>query len=203
MIIEKLKFVGKIIEGSSFWSNLASSFIVASLIGLFLPTYLSYIKRPRKFEFFFRESGTDKLDLINNDNKVSYKIELAFRHLSGETFNHDIYWHLFIPSFIKPVPRSIGPASLPTQKEEASDGEEFIHFSGKMPGPIFTETTHWFHYEFFGSFNADDIQIPDSKIITVSYFFSTEYGNYPKNFKQNLKTGLIDIKTTNKLHLHI
>ena len=203
MILDELKLIGEIINGSSFWSSLTSGFIVTALIGLFLPTYLSYIKRPKKFEFFFRDNGTNKLSLTKKDKNINYIIELSFRHLSGETFSKGIYWHLYIPKFINSTPVSIGPSTLPTQREEMSDEEVFIHFSGKISEPIFTGTTHWFYYKFEGNFDANIKQILDSKVITLYYFISTEYGNYPNNFKQNLKTGLIDVKTANKLYLSV
>src|SRR6266702_4060572 len=109
-MISVIEFVGT----SPFWSNLISNLIVAVLIAIFLPWYLSYIKKPKFFEFFFRETGTDSMKLGKKDEKnLKYDIELAFRHFSGETFQHYVYWHLFIPSSLNPISETLGPNTLP------------------------------------------------------------------------------------------
>ena len=193
-----------IIENSPFWSSLSSGLIITIFAAFLLPFSISYFRKPKKIELFLKESGKNSIYLSKNgNNDLNYDFELVFRHLSGETLNHEIYWHLYIPKFTNPIPLSLGPNSLPTQKDEKNKDEIFTHFSGKMPGPIFTGTTHWFHYKFSGSFKSDVEQIKNNNRVTLYYFLSTEYGNFPKNLKQNLQTGEIDIETTNKLFLNI
>lgn len=204
--METIACLIKTIDTSPFWSSLTSNLIVVILLGIFLPWYLSYIKRPKKLDFFLRESRADSTKAIKQDSgDFIYVIEPVFRHLSGETFQNDIYWHMYIPKFLNPIVESLGPDTVPMQREEKSgNGEIFIHFSGKFPGPIFTGTTHAFHYKFSGTFELPVEQKKENHEITIYYFFLTEYGNYPKGVEySDIDTGIIDIKTTGKLYLDI
>lgn len=196
----------KTIDTSPFWSNLTSSLIVATLLSILLPRYLSYIKRPKKLDFFLRESRSDSIKAIKQSTGTfKYVIEPVFRHLSGETFRDDIYWHMHIPKFLNPVVESLGPDTLPMQREEKTgDGEILMHFSGKFPGPIFTGTTHAFHYKFSGTFELTAEQKQKNSKIIIYYFFSTEYGNYPRSVKfSDVGAGIIEVETTGKLYLDI
>lgn len=190
-------------DSLDFWLSLASNLIAAILFAVLFPYYLQYFKRPKKLELFFRRTGGNSISITKEGGRSNYDIELAFRHLSGETFKSGLYWHIYIPKYLNPAVVSLGPNTLPKQRDEIAGGKVYVHFSGKITEPIFTGTTHWFHYKFSGSFDSELKQLENKSFITLYYFISTEYGYYPKHLKSDLLSGEIDVETANKLILNL
>lgn len=202
--MEHIVGILKYIENSSFLSSLLSGLLVAGLFGLLFPYYFEYKKKPKNLELFFRDNGTDTLGFNKDESgKLSYSIELAFRHAHGQAFYNHIYWHIYIPKFLNPIATSLGPNTLPTTRIEENDDGVFVHFSGKITEQVFPETTHWFHYKFTGSIEDNQVQIENKQKITIYYFNSTEYGNYPKKLKIDINNGLVDVKKAGRLYLSI
>lgn len=195
----------KTVDTSPFWSSLVSNIIVVGLLSLFLPWYIAYTKRPKKLEFFFRNSGSDSVYLkkIESD-EIKYELDLAIRHPSGHSFINGVYWHLYFPKNLNPITTPLELNTLPRQQEEKGISENWVHFSGKIANPIFTGTTQAFLYKFSGALASNNEQGSGNDKVTIHYYFSTEYGNYPRTVKfPNSASGAIDIATTGELYIEI
>lgn len=190
----------QIVDKSAFLSGFLSNLIVILLAGIALPSYLNFLKRPRRLEFFFLVNGTDSIALTRlPDGKYEYYFQLVLRHPGGNTLSNGLFWHLYTPSQVKMLVDDLGQGTLPRRDSQ----DKVVKFYGKIPGPIFGESTQELHYHFHGTFEMPDEFLNESKI-TLLYGFSTEFGNYPKTFRYlNKDKGVVDPKTLGQLNLNI
>ena len=173
--MDRFVIIGTEILSSPFYSALASSFIVSSIIGLLLPSYLLYLKKPKKLKFFFTESGKDEINFtINNEENFKYSINLSFKNYSeGTSFKNTVYWHLFIPKDLTTEAVSVENKNMLPIKRDGGDG--YDHFSGGTGFPIYPDLFRSLGYQF-------DVKLTDmdqSKNYPIYYYFATEFGLYP------------------------
>lgn len=185
--------IGTEILNSPFYSALASSFIVSGIIGLLLPSYLLYLKRPKKLEFLFTESGKDEINfIINNQDNFKYSLKFSFKNSSkGASFKDAVYWHLFIPKYLNTEVIAVEDLNKSPFRTEA--GEDYEHFSGSTNFPIYPELTRSLGYQFDIRLN----KFNNLKSYSIYYYFGTEFGLYPSNVKIPL-----NFKDCNKMNIN-
>lgn len=173
--MNRLVVVGTEILNSPFYGALVSSFIVSSVIGLLLPSYLLYLKKPRKLTFLFTESGKDEINFhINADLDFKYSFNLSFKNCSkGSSFKDTVYWHLFIQKELLAETVSIENPNKSPVKRDGGDG--YDHFSGGTDFPIYPDLFRSLGYRFDLKLSETD----KSKSYTIYYYFGTEFGLYP------------------------
>lgn len=184
---------------SDFWSNLLASLVVGIMLALVFPYYLDYLQRPRDLKFQFNSTNNDILKLTKTgENKLSYVFQLDLTHLRGsKSFNQPIIWHLYLPKTINPKIDQI-PGSTLNYTSEVVDNAFILQ--GKIEGPIYANSVSKLFLNISGSF--DVVPSTWNKKIPLYYYFSTEYGNYPRNFiKDNPNRNKATLNTMSKLYL--
>jgi len=134
-----------------------------------------YLKKPKKLEFVFTESGKDEIDFtINDQSNFKYRLKFSFKNSSkGSSFQSSVYWHLFIPESLKT--EVVAVENLNKLPYRIDGGEGYEHFSGSTDFPIYPELSRMLGYQF--DVKIDEVKNPESFLIY--YYFGTEFGLYP------------------------
>jgi hypothetical protein len=182
-MINILITIGNEILNSPFYSALASGFVISGVIGLLLPSYLLYLKRPKKLEFLFTESGRKENDFrINNQASAEYKFHLSFKNSSkGAYFKEVVYWHLFIPRCLGANVVSVEDVNKMPIRRDAGEGYE--HFSGSVDYAIYPDLVRMLGYQFEVRLPHGDEPGEKLDSFVLYYYFGTEFGLYPNSVK--------------------
>lgn len=195
-VLNHFKVLINKIDESSFWSNFISNLFVVLLVSVFLPFYLDWQKRPKSLFFTFHNTNSNNQEATVKGENYEYSFNLIINHPRGNSFSHGVFWHLYMPKFLSPSVDNMGSGKYPREE----DLGDFIHYYGYVSEPIFEGSTRELHYRFHGSFKIDIKNI----YITFLYFFSTEYGLFPRKLSLfGSQLGIFNEQSMGELKLKI
>ncbi len=194
--MENLESYLKYFDLQSFITNFVSGLLLLVIGSIFLPRYLRYLRRPKMVEFFFNETSCNKIKAKNCGNgKFEFDFEPILRHDSEEPIREGVFWSLHFPEFVEVTVISLGKTTMPGT-------EDNLNFYGKINHTIFKDGTFRLQYRFVCKFDISNIQEHFHRFAILSWF-STEFGDYPKNLKRKNKYGDLDIQTMTPLWVEL
>lgn len=166
------------------WSNVLEGLIVGAIITLaftfWLPFLLNKLKRPDRIEIWDKNLGTQFVKTTTRESmrEREFKTNLIIVNRGKIPITNGLYWHLCIPKHI----------SVDIQTEEGRSpnvrkDEQFTHIQGQIKNILFPERATSLHFELKGVLPKNPS--PNDKIY---YFFSTEFGLYPKSISNEFAT---------------
>ena len=153
----------------SFWSGIWVSVVV----GFFVYQYTDVFKLP-KLSFVVKQNGFYRDSIFLSEDEKNYKarFQFAIKNSGNKALkNNEGYWHLYL--------NTISPTIF-------SAPEEQDHNRGMIDGTVYPGSFFDINLVYELEIKKEDL---DKK--KIPYFFSTDYGQYPKTAKINKKTGKV------------
>lgn len=159
---------------SSFLANLSAGILLAILGYLFFPGLLRLWHKP-EVRFLLRGGDRGKIFKMTKakDGNWEGTMHLRIKNDSRSVLRQ-YYWHLLIPSILNP--KIIGHDGGLELQSESYENSALLHWKGKIEDSIFIERSFVFPFEI-------KMKTSSSGHWDASYWFSTEFGMFPKNAK--------------------
>jgi len=159
----------------SFWSGIA----VSAIIGFIVYQYTDVFKRPN-LNFVVKQNGFYRNTILLVEEGENYKarFQFAIKNNGNKIIKAgEGYWHLFIES---------------SSSTRYSVPEEQNHSRDMIRGSVYPSSFLDIDLIYELSIKKEDVTEKE-----IPYFFSTEYGQYPKTAKIDSKTGGVFYKNMN------
>lgn len=161
----------------SFWSNLLADVVLTFVIVVLIRRFTSFFKSP-KLKFVIKQEGfyRDKILLSKKaDGDYEASFILAIRNDGNQMIKaNEGYWHTYISTTENILVSAVG---------EKNHQRDLIKF------PVYAKSFLDLEIEY--NFRLKKENLIGNKI---PYFFSTDYGYFPKTVKMDPKTGKILFK---------
>lgn len=172
----------------AFWSNLLSDAGFAIILAILIKCFTSVFNHP-ELTMVVKQKGEygDQIKIEKRkDGDYEASFMLAIKNRGNETFKaNEGFWHLYFPN---------------AEKIEILDGANTIasgetnHLRDLINLPIYPKS--------FLDFGPEHRMIIKKELfekISVHYFFSTNYGYFPKTVKLDQKTAFVPFSTMGKI----
>lgn len=175
--MEILSYLPKVVEQSSFfssfYSNLAAALIIAALFSIIYPRIQQALLRP-KLQLLVGKKARKNVELtVAKDGNWEATLTLIIKN-NGSATLRDVYYALFFPVVLKPqLPNRLSDDA--TIQATPLLGSNWVKIHGIIRSPIYPKRLLTFPFQI--KVKTEPTSISDWVML---YFFSTEYGMYPR-----------------------
>ncbi len=165
----------------SFWSSI----VVSALVGLVVYQYTDVFKSPN-LSFVVKQNGFYRNTILLTADGENYKarFQFAIKNNGNKPLKSgEGYWHLYVQT------------DSPTQ---FSAPEEENHNRGIISGTIYPNSFLDINLVYELIIKKEDVRKRE-----IPYFFSTDYGQYPKTAKLDPESGKVFLKDMNYIRFEI